>query len=41
MAEHIVVFYLSDEIFSRYQPISVTIDAPSTAILKIQLASER
>ena len=41
MAEHKVVFYLSDEIFARHQPILVTIDAQSTAILKIQLASER
>jgi hypothetical protein len=35
------VFYLSDEIFATHQPILVTIDAQSTAILKIQLASER
>jgi transposase len=41
MAEHKVVFYLSDEIFARHQPILVTIEAQSTAILKIQLASER
>ena len=41
MAEHKVVFYLSDEIFARHQPILVTIEAHSTAILKIQLASER
>ena len=41
MAEHTVVFYLSDEIFARHQPILVTIEAHSTAILKIQLASER
>ncbi len=40
-AEHKVVFYLSDEIFARHQPILVTIEAQSTAILKIQLASER
>src|SRR5437870_12295951 len=40
MAERTVVFYLSDEIFARHQPILVTIDAQSTAILKIQLASE-
>jgi hypothetical protein len=40
-AEHTVVFYLSDEIFARHQPILVTIEAHSTAILKIQLASER
>src|SRR6266568_5461742 len=41
MAEHTVVFYLSDEIFARHQPILVTIEAQSTAILTIQLASER
>ena len=41
MAEHKVVFYLSDEIFTRHQPILVTIEAQSTAILKIQLASDR
>src|SRR5260370_18987994 len=41
MAEHKVGFYLSDEIFARHQPILVTIEAHSTAILKIQLASER
>jgi len=41
MAEHKVVFYLSDEIFARHQPILVTIEAQSTAILKIQLASNR
>jgi hypothetical protein len=41
MAERTVVFYLSDEIFARHQPILVTIEAHSTAILKIQLASDR
>src|SRR5215831_10571547 len=41
MAEHTVAFYLSDEIFARHQPILVTIEAQSTAILKMQLASER
>src|SRR5206468_12467842 len=41
MAERTVVFYLSDEIFARPQPILVTIEAHSTAILKIQLASDR
>src|SRR5467141_267747 len=41
MGEHKVVFYLSDEIFARHQPILVTIEAQSTAILKIQLASDR
>jgi hypothetical protein len=35
MAKHTVVFYLSDEIFARHQPILVTIEAQSTAILKI------
>jgi transposase len=34
-------FYLSDEIFARHQPILVTIEAQSTAILKIQLAADR
>jgi hypothetical protein len=41
MAKHTVVFYLSDEIFARHQPILVTIEAQSTAILKMQLASDR
>src|SRR6266568_4499484 len=41
MTESTVVFYLSDEIFARHQPILVTIEAQSTAILKIQLASDR
>src|SRR6267378_1551635 len=41
MAERTVVFYLSDEIFARHQPILVTIEAQSTAILKMQLASDR
>lgn len=36
-----VVFYLSDEIFAIRAPILVTIDAQSTAILKIELASDR
>src|SRR5713226_2395589 len=35
------VFYLSDEIFAIHAPILVTIDARSTAILKIELASDR
>jgi hypothetical protein len=35
------VFYLSDEIFAIHAPILVTIDAQSTAILKIELASDR
>jgi hypothetical protein len=36
-----VVFYLSDEIFAIRAPILVTLDAQSTAILKIELASDR
>ena len=36
-----LVFYLSDEIFAIHAPILVTIDAQSTAILNIELASER
>ena len=36
-----VVFYLSDEIFAIRAPILVTIDAQSTAILNIELASDR
>jgi hypothetical protein len=35
------VFYLSDEIFAIRAPILVTIEAQSTAILKIELASDR
>ncbi len=35
------VFYLSDEIFAIGTPILVTVDAHSTAILNIQLASDR
>jgi len=41
MAEKKVVFYLSDEIFAIRSPLLVTIDAQSTAILKIELASDR
>src|SRR6266851_10219356 len=41
MAAHTVAFYLRDEIFARHQPSLVTIEAHSTAILKIPLASER
>src|SRR5713101_7871857 len=41
MAAHKVAFSRSDEIFARHQPSLVTIEAQSTAILKIQLASER
>ncbi|MCP5016325.1 MAG: hypothetical protein GY938_13790, partial [Ketobacter sp.] len=36
-----LVFYLSDEIFAIHIPILLTIDAQSTAILKIELASDR
>jgi hypothetical protein len=36
-----LVFYLSDEIFAIHAPILVTIDAQSTAILTIELASDR
>jgi hypothetical protein len=36
-----LVFYLSDEIFAIHAPILVTIDARSTAILTIELASDR
>jgi hypothetical protein len=36
-----LVFYLSDEIFAIHTPILVTIDAQSTAILTIELASDR
>src|SRR5574341_1399241 len=36
-----VVFYLSDEIFALHVPILVTIDAQSTTILNIELASDR
>lgn len=41
MAQKKVVFYLSDEIFAIRSPILVTIDAQSTAILKIERASDR
>jgi hypothetical protein len=41
VAQKKVVFYLSDEIFAIRAPILVTIDAQSTAILKIELASDR
>ena len=41
MAQTQVVFYLSDEIFAIGAPILVTIEAQSTTILKIQLASDR
>ena len=36
-----VVFYLSDELFALQAPILITIDAQSTAILRIELASDR
>jgi hypothetical protein len=36
-----LIFYLSDEIFALGCPILVTIDAVSTAILRIELASDR
>jgi hypothetical protein len=41
MAQKKVVFYLSDEIFAIRTPILVTLDAQSTAILKIERASDR
>src|SRR6266705_4263342 len=36
-----LVFYLSDELFALQSPILITLEAQSTAILKIQLASDR
>ena len=41
MAQTKLVFYLSDELFALQRPILVTVEAQSTAILKIQLASDR
>jgi hypothetical protein len=41
MPDKTVVVYLSDEIFATHRPILVTIEAQSTAILKIELASDR
>src|SRR5256885_15466918 len=41
MSQQTVVFYLSDEIFAIRHPILVTIEAHSTAILKIELAADR
>jgi hypothetical protein len=41
MAARTVGFSLSEEIFARHQPLLVTIEAHSTAILKIPLATER
>jgi len=35
------VFYLSDELFALQAPILITIDAHSTAILRIELAGDR
>jgi len=41
MPSKTLVFYLSDEIFAIHAPILVTIDAHSTTILNIELASDR
>jgi len=41
VAEKKMVFYLSDEIFAIGVPILVTLEAQSTAILKIELAADR
>jgi hypothetical protein len=41
MAQKKMVFYLSDEIFAIGAPILVTLEAQSTAILKIELTSDR
>ena len=41
MPSKTVVFYLSDEIFAIHTPILLTIEARSTTILKIELASDR
>jgi len=41
MPQQTVVVYLSDEVFAIRRPILVTIEAHSTAILKIELASDR
>jgi len=41
MVSQTVVFYLSDEIFASHVPLLVTIDAQSTTILNIELASDR
>jgi len=41
MPSKTLVFYLSDEIFAIHAPILVTIDARSTTILNIKLASDR
>jgi hypothetical protein len=41
MPSKTLVFYLSDEIFAIHTPLLVTIDARSTTILNIELASDR
>jgi hypothetical protein len=41
MPSQTFVFYLSDEIFAIHPPILITIDARSTTILNIELASDR
>ncbi|MEE8303710.1 MAG: hypothetical protein V3S24_14890, partial [Candidatus Tectomicrobia bacterium] len=41
MAEKKMVLYLSDAIFAIGAPLLVTLEAQSTAILKIELASDR
>ena len=41
MPSQTFVLYLSDEIFAIHAPILVTMDASSTATLKIELASDR
>ena len=41
MPSKTLVFYLSDEIFALHVPIFLTIDARSTTILNIELASDR
>jgi hypothetical protein len=41
MGAQTVVFYLSDEIFASHTPILLTLDAQSTAILKIERAADR
>src|SRR5216683_4749608 len=41
MPSKTLVFYLSDEIFAIHVPLLVTIDARSTTILNLELASDR
>ncbi len=41
MAEKKMVLYLRDAIFTIGAPLLVTLEAQSTAILKIELASDR